>query len=365
MKGSHIMTNIITLVRTNFTMLIRQRALIISSLGLAIISMLVFGFLFGSNSSPKTVLGVVDQDHSATSAQILSQFQKSDALNIYTGTFNQEQQALKDGQRDGVIVIPAGFGAQIVQGGAHLQVFYDQSNPVTTATTQLTVKAIVDGLNRAVIHQPGPVALVQQAVAARDMRTIDFITPGMLGMLLVFANLEVGVLLVTWRQMGITRRLAATPLRPISMINSQIVARLVLSIVQAILLLGLAIWIFKVHIYGSIALLTLVVILGALTMLAIGFAVASFVKKPEAANSVILLVSFPMMFLGGSYFNVNGAPSFLQPLIHAMPLYYLNDALRQVINYGAGWSAIQTSMLVLLAWIVASMLLVWRAFKWL
>ena len=100
-------------------------------------------------------------------------------------------------------------------------------------------------------------------------------------------------------------------------------------------------------------------------MLAIGFAIGSFVKKPETANSVVLLVSFPMMFLGGSYFNVNGAPSFLQPLIHAMPLYYLNDALRQVINYGAGWSAIQTSVLVLLAWIVASMLLVWRAFKWL
>jgi len=48
-----------------------------------------------------------------------------------------------------------------------------------------------------------------------------------------------------------------------------------------------------------------------------------------------------------------------------MPLYYLNDALRQVINYGAGWSAIQTSVLVLLAWTVASMMLVWRTFKWL
>jgi ABC-2 type transport system permease protein len=359
------MTKIITILRTNFIMLMRQRALIISSLGLAIISMLVFGFLFSGNSASKTVLGVVDQDHSNISAQVLSQLQKSDALKIYTGASNAEQQALKDGQRNAVIVIPAGFGTQFVQGGAHLQVFYDQSNPVTTATTQLTVKAIVDGINRAVLHQPGPVTLVQQAVAVNDMRTIDFITPGMLGMLLMFANLEVGVLLVTWREMGITRRLAATPLRPISMISSQLIARLGLSLVQAIILLALAILLFSVHIYGSTALLALVVILGAFTMLSIGFAIASFVKKPEAANSIILLISLPMMFLGGSYFNVNGAPSFIQPLIHAMPLYYLNDALRQVINYGAGWSAIQTSVLVLLAWIIASMLLVWRAFKWL
>ena len=359
------MTKIMTLLRTNFTMLIRQRALIISSLGLAVISMLVFGFLFSDNSSLKTVLGVVDQDHSSISAQVISQLQKSDALKIYTGTSDEEQLALKDGQRNAIIVIPVGFGSRIVQGGAHLQVFYDQSNPITTATTQLTLQAIVDGINRAAVHQPGPVTLVQQAVAVKDMRTIDFITPGMLGMLLMFANLGVGVLLANWREMGITRRLAATPLRPISMISSHLVARLGLSLVQAVILLALAIWIFSVHIYGSIALLTLVVILGALTMLAIGFAIGSFVKKSETANSVILLVSFPMMFLGGSYFNVNGAPSFLQPLIHALPLYYLNDALRQVINYGAGWSAIQTSVLVLLAWIVASMLLVWRMFKWL
>src|SRR5262245_45669965 len=116
-----------TLLQTNFTMLIRQRALIISSLGLAVVSMLVFGFLFSGNSSLRTRLGVIDQDHASISAQVVSQLQKSDALNIYTGTYDIEQQALKDGQRNAMIVIPAGFGSQIVQSGAHLQVFYDQS----------------------------------------------------------------------------------------------------------------------------------------------------------------------------------------------------------------------------------------------
>lgn len=359
------MTKIITLLRTNFIMLTRQRALIISSLGLAVISMLVFGFLFGGNGSVKTRIGVVDQDHSNISGQVVSQLQKSNSLQVYTGTYSEEQQALTNGYRDAVIVVPSGFGTKLVQGGAHLQVFYDQSNPVSTATTQLTVKAIVDGINSAATHQPGPVTLDQQAVAVKDMREIDFITPGMIGMLLMWANFAVGVQLVSWRELGITRRLAATPLKPISMISSQVVARLALSIVQVTILLALAIWIFNVHIYGNFAMLALVVILGALTMLAIGFAVASFVKKSEAANSVTLLVSFPMMFLGGSYFPVNSAPSFLQPVIHALPLYYLNDALRQVIYNGAGWGAVQTSVLVLAAWIVASLLVVWRAFKWL
>jgi ABC-2 type transport system permease protein len=360
-----MITKIFALLRTNFIMLTRQRSLILTSLGLAVISMLVFGFLFGGNNASKTRLGVVDQDSTSISAQIVQQLRQSNALQVFTGSSSEEQQALKDGDRDAVIVMPAGFSQQLVRGGAHLQVYYDQSNPITAASAQLTVKAIVDGINSKITHQPGPVTLVQQAVAAKELRVIDFITPGMLGVLLMWANLAVGIQLVNWRAMGITRRLAATPLKPLSMISAQVVARLALSLLQGALLLALAIWIFNVHIYGNIGLLALVVTVGALTLLAIGFAIASFVKKSEAASSIMLLVSFPMMFLGGSYFDVNGAPSFLQPLIHIMPLYYLNEALRQVIYNGAGWSAIQTGVLVMLAWIVASMLVVWRAFKWL
>src|SRR5260370_42402783 len=170
------MTKIITLLRTNFIMLTRQRALIISSLGLAVISMLVFGFLFGGNGSVKTRIGVVDQDHSGISAQVASQLQKSNSLQVYTGTYSEEQQALTNGYRDAVIVVPAGFGTKFVQGGARRQAFYDPVTPVWTATTQLTVKAIIDGINSAVTHKPGPVTLAQQPVAVKERRKIDFTT---------------------------------------------------------------------------------------------------------------------------------------------------------------------------------------------
>jgi ABC-2 type transport system permease protein len=359
------MTKISTLLRTNFITLIRQRTLLASGLGLTVISMLVFGFIMSGNGVVKTVIGVVDQDHSTISAQALSKLQKSNSLQVYTGTYDQEQQALKDAQRNAVIVLRRGFGEKLATGGASIQVFYDQSNPVTAATTKLVVQAIVDDINRTTRHQPGSVIIDQQAISVKESRVIDFVTPGLIGLQLMWANIAVSVELITWRERGITRRLAATPLKPISMVSSQVVARLALSMVQVALLLALAIWIFNVHIYGNFGLLALVVTLGTLTMLAIGFALASFVKKSEQANGIMMLVSFLMMFLGGSYFNVNGVPSFLQPVIHMMPLYYLNDALRQVINNGAGWGTIQTSMLVMVAWIAASMLVVWRAFKWL
>jgi ABC-2 type transport system permease protein len=353
-----------SLVRANFLMVLRQRSVIISSLGLSVISVLIFGFLFGDNGAARTQLGVVDQDHSTVSAQVISQLQKSDSLQVYTGSQTDEEQALTDGQRDAVIIMAPGFGDALLHGGAHLKVIYNQSDPVTAASTKLAVSAIVDGINRAATNQPGPVTLDEQAVSVKSLRTIDFVTPGMVGMLLMWANLTVAVQLVFWREQGITKRLAATPLAPIAMISGQLLARLLLSIVQEVVLIALAIWIFNVHIYGNLGLLALVIVLGALMMLAIGFAVASFFKKSHAANAAILLVSFPMMFLGGSYFPVSQITGFLQGVIHAMPLFYLNDALRQIINNGAGWAAIQASLLVLAAWIIAALLVTWRAFRW-
>src|SRR5215467_598926 len=127
------MAMFLSLVRANFLMVIRQRAVIISSLGLAVVSVLVFGFLFGNNGASKTQIGIVDEDHSQVSAQLISQLQQHDSFQVYTGSNAEEQQALKDGKRDVILLIPAGFGEQITQGGAHLQAFYNQSDPVSEA----------------------------------------------------------------------------------------------------------------------------------------------------------------------------------------------------------------------------------------
>jgi ABC-2 type transport system permease protein len=359
------MSTFITLVGSNFLMLIRQRMLIITSLGIAVLSMLIFGGLFGGNGTPKTQLGIVDQDHSQTSEQIINALQHTNSLAVFTGSYAEEQQALKDGNRDAIIILGNGFGAHLAQGGAHIPVYYNQSSPITAATARLAVSSVVNGFNRSVTHQTAPFTLDEQGVASKNLRTIDVLTPGMLGMLVMWANLAVGTQLVLWREMGITKRLAATPLRPMAMIGAQVVAHLALSLVQGAIVLVVAVEVFNVQIYGSLWLVALLFVLGALSMLAIGFAIASFVRKSQAAQPITLLISFPMMFLGGSYFPVNGVTGFMQVLTHAMPLYYLNDALRQVINNGAGFAAIQTGVLILLAWIVASLLVTWRAFRWL
>jgi ABC-2 type transport system permease protein len=352
------------LVSAFLMMLRRNRMLLIASVGLALISVFVFGWLFGSSGSTKLRLGVVDRDDSALASQMLTQLQQSDSLTVMIGSRDAELQALRDAHRDAVIVLQPGFGTNLRHGHATIQVYYDQSNPITQSNARMAVQSIVTNINQQVAGSISHVTLDEQAVSVHNLRQIDWLTPGMLGMMLMWANLSIGSVLVAWRQQGILRRLAATPVHPAMLMGTQMLARLILSLAQGAILIAVAMAVFKVQVIGSWWVLGLAVALGALTMMSLGFVAGSFARTPEAAQAVTFLVSFPMMFLGGSYFPTDSAPAFLAPIISVLPLSYLNDALRQIINNGASLQAVQTDLLVLAAWAVAALLLSVRAFKW-
>lgn len=342
----------------------RNRVLLITSLGLALISIFVFGWLFGGTGNQKLSLGIADQDRSAATTQLIADLKKNASLDVKTGAQSDELKQLRDGNRNAVIVLPSGFATDMASGHATVDVYFDQSNPVTQAVTRSVVQSVVANMNAASTGRPPVVSLQEQAVSVHNLRQIDWLTPGMLGMLLMWANLSLGTLLVQWRQTGILKRLAVTPMRPTALMGSQMLARLALSIAQGAVLLAVAMLVFQVHIVGSWVALLAMVGVGALTMMSLGFIAGSFAKTPEAAQGVMFLVSFPMMFLGGSYFPTSGAPGFLSPVIKAMPLTYLNDALRQIINNGAGLASVQHDLLILLAWMVAALLFSARAFRW-
>ncbi|MGO8947296.1 MAG: ABC transporter permease [Ktedonobacterales bacterium] len=346
------------------TILRRNTVLILSSLGLGLISILAFGWLFGSGGGLTLALGVANEGTSPAAAQVVQELKRQQGLVVSTGTEQAQLTSLRNGQRDVVLVLPANFGRELQAGQGTIQVYYNQSDPTTLGFARSAVTSIVAGLNQQLTGKPMPVVLSEQAVSVHRQGTIDFLTPGMLGLMLMWANLAVGITLVAWRKQGIMKRLAATPLRPATLISAQMVARLLLSVAQAAVLLAVAMLFFKVQVYGNWGALALVVVVGALAMMAIGFIVGSFARSEDVAQSIVFLISFPMMFLGGSYFSVAGAPSFLQPIINFLPLTHLNDALRQIINNGASLAAVQSDVLILLAWTVIGLVLATRAFRW-
>jgi ABC-2 type transport system permease protein len=123
--------------------------------------------------------------------------------------------------------------------------------------------------------------------------------------------------------------------------------------------------VYNVHVGDQIGLMVAFILLGGMTFVSIGYMVASFARTEAAGNAVVQVIQFPMMFLSGVYFPVDFAPDWLRPVVNAMPLTYLGDALRQVMVKGSTrLFSLGVDAMVLAGWLVVSLLVSFRYFRW-
>jgi ABC-2 type transport system permease protein len=332
------------------------------SIFIAVLSMLVFGWLFKPEARTFE-LAVVDEDRTESSQQLSAAFSGLDNVEFMTGGREDELASLKDGDRGAVVIIPEGFGEGLAGSAAGIDVYYDNSNLIRIGYVTATVEATVQAFNEKVGGSPAAVRINAAAIDTETVRYIDFLAPGMVGMTIMFTNLAVGFLLVNWREMGILRRLGVTPLKPGVLIGSQAVSFALVSLAQVILLLAVGRLVFGVSVQGSYVWLAVTAVVGVVSMLSIGYTIASFARTVQSFNAVQQLVAFPMLFLGRSYFPIDPSPA-LKPVVEFVPLTHLNDALREIINHGGPPSDLWVSWVVLLAWAAGGYLVSMRVFRW-
>jgi ABC-2 type transport system permease protein len=344
---------------------LRDRTAVFFSFFLPLVIMLIFGVLnFGA--AAELEVGVVDEAGTASSQGVITAFGQVPILTITEGSQEDELMALEEGDRALVVVFPEGW--ELVPPGSDgfqpLTAFTNEATAQEGQTALLVVNAVVaQALVTAGGGSPEPLVVVEE-VAGRDLGYIDFLVPGILGLTIMQLGLfSVAFGFVQLKTTGTLRRLFATPTSPNYFLGAQVSSRLIITIIQVLILLGVGIW-FGVQLVGSIFVVLALSIVGSIVFLAMGFGVAGWAKNENQAAPVANLISLPMMFLSGSFFPREAMPEFLQQVTRFLPLTYLNDALRAVINDGAGLDVIGPDIIGLAVWAVISFVIATRLFKW-
>src|SRR5256886_1653752 len=141
-------------------------------------------------------------------------------------------------------------------------------------------------------------------------------------------------------------------------------SRLILMVIEIGLLLIFGMLVFHMRVLGSLFSITLLGALGAITFGAVGLLTASRAKKIESVSGLINLVMMPMWIFSGVFFSYERFPAIVHPLIRALPLTALNDALRATILQGASLASQSGRLLVLVLWGGISFVLALRWFRW-
>ncbi|MBA1444167.1 MAG: ABC transporter permease [Chromatiales bacterium] len=207
--------------------------------------------------------------------------------------------------------------------------------------------------------------LQKESVSGREIRYVDWVIPGVLGMNIMFSSLfGVGYVIVRYRKNGVLKRLSATPLTAFEFLLAQIISRLLMIVAFTTLVYIGTDLLIGFRMYGSYWLLLTVLILGGLSMISVGLLIAARMASEEAANGLLNLISWPMMLLSGVWFSLEGSHPLVQQLALALPLTHMIDAARAIMIDGASpieiWHQLTalTGFSVIFIWIGA------KTFRW-
>ncbi len=360
------MTAFLQLYLASLKEFVRDRMTIFWTLAFPLVFVVMFGVLFSFGGDSRFDVGLVVQDNGATAQQVAGILRQVSVFKISEMGHDAEITALKRGDRRAVIELPAGLSESVAaKQPARINIFYDPANQQASQIVLTITRQVLEQVERQISGTQPAFVVQEETVQASQLRSIDFLLPGILAMALMQLGLfGTAQPMVALRDQGVLRRLSATPLPRWTVLASQIAMRLTIALAQTVIIVGFGVIAFRVPFLGNPLLLLGMVILGALTFIALGYMVAAFSKNQETASGISSLVNFPMMFLSGLFFPVEFVPQFLQPVIAIMPLTYLVDAIRQIMIGTNPLFPMPVNIGILFAWFAASLVLALKFFKW-
>ena len=208
---------------------------------------------------------------------------------------------------------------------------YDDTNPESRSARILADRAIQRAAGRV-----DPVATSDSLVREAGSRYVDFLVPGLVGLGIMTNTLwGLSFSIVDSRRRKLTKRLMATPMSRAHYLMSFLVWRLLVLVIEVGVPVAFGHWAFGVPVRGSLPALVLISVVASLSFSSQALLISSRARTIEAASGLVNLTQVPMWILSGVFFSAQRFPDALQPLIAALPLTALNDALRAHMLQGA------------------------------
>jgi len=307
---------------------------------------LVLGIAFRSTGPEPVLVAVERGPGDAALVEALGQVEGVQVRHL------DPQEAVRElrGGRVSLVVVP----------GATWTYWFDPTRP----DSRLARLAVDDALQRAAGRDDVHATAVRR-MTEKGSRYIDFLIPGLLGMNLMGTGMwGIGFYIVTARTKRLLKRFVATPMRRTDFLLAQVIGRLVFLVLEVGVLVGFARLAFGVPLRGSVLTLAVVCLVGAMTFAGLGLLVASRARTIEGVSGLMNLTMVPMWVASGIFFSTARFPEVVQPLVQALPLTAVIDALRAVMLDGAGLVAIGGELAIAGVWCVVSFAAALALFRW-
>jgi ABC-2 type transport system permease protein len=179
----------------------------------------------------------------------------------------------------------------------------------------------------------------------------------------ISAVLSLITIIAIYREGGILKRLRATPLRPQAILSAHVLVKLLLSAASLFLLALAGKRYYPANVEAPLGAFAIALLISTVSILAIGFVIASIVPTARFAQPIGAAVLYPMIGLSGLFYPVNAMPPALQAVARVLPLTYAVSLLEGIWQ-GDAWSAHALDIAALALFTLAGTALSAKVFRW-
>ena len=340
---------------------LRNRQYIIFSLLLPVVILGIVGLNDGEVDPVE--IGLVDNSNSVLSKNFITKLSDNPLFTIIEGDEEDLKEDLINGDLMMILVIP--LDMQASNKTNNIKLLVDKSQIQFIETIKPVLNQTLLSIEREITQEQAMFDLTIEDVKSRSQGYLDFLLPGIMAFMLM--NLSIagsGFNVVEFRRRGILKRLFVTPIKPIDFVSAIVVARMIIVLGQLTAIFGFALFILDANIVGSILYLYLVIMLGILMFLTLGFSIGSLAKTQETVGILASIFIYPQLVMSGVFFPLETLPEYIQPVAQVLPLTLVADAMRSIASDGLTLFQVHPDLLGMGIWIIIGTLISTKLFVW-
>jgi ABC-type multidrug transport system, permease component len=349
------MNRFLGFIKKEFFHIFRDKRSMVILFGMPILQVLLFGFVI-TNELTNVNIAVLDQSKDEYSAELINKITSSGYFDLVKNLdhIEQTEEVFRGGEIKAILVFEPDFGKKLMkESKASVQILTDASDPNVANLEVNYLQGILQNYNSEINIESqvtNPIESKTQMYFNIDLRSVFMFVPGIMATILMLVSaMMTSISIAREKELGTMEILLVSPLQPWQIILGKVAPYLVLSFINALVIIGMGYFVFGVPVLGSFPLLMMESVLFIFMALSLGIYISTISNSQQVAMMISMFaLMLPTILLSGFIFPIRNMPFPLQILCNIIPPKWFIVILKNIMLKGVGFEFIWKETLVIL-----------------
>jgi len=348
------MKNFLGFIKKEFLHIRRDFRTLIILFGLPVVQILIFGFVI-RNEIQDVKIAILDHSKDEMTLELANKILSSGFFVLHKNISdnNEIEGIFRKGKVKEVIIFENNFGKRLErEGKAAVQIIADASDPNSASlVVNYTIGILTDytkKINKA-ITKPLQITPQVRMMYNPDLRSSFMFVPGTMALILMLVSaMMTSISIAREKEQGTMEVLLTSPLRPVQIVIGKVMPYVLLSCINAVVIISLGYFVFGLPIKGNLPLLFGETVLFISLALSLGILISTMANSQQVAMFIsVFALMLPTILLSGFIFPVENMPKILQWFTYIVPPKYFIEILRSIMLKGTSFINVWKQTVVL------------------